>query len=95
MSLKATPYYELTCNGKLDNLRQPDCLAVSNGGFVEEDVVKAALERGWTESGKGHKCPGCSFTASAQVAAPVRKTRSPKGEQAAPAEAPQDSGFPQ
>lgn len=75
MTLMSTPYFDLSCNGKLANLRQPDCTAVSEGGFDQEAVVKAALERGWTESGKGHKCPGCSFVASAIPALVGRRTR--------------------
>lgn len=77
MSLISTPYYEITCNGKIDNIRHPDCPSVSRGGFDQEDVVKQALERGWTESGKGHKCPGCSFVAAADPVATVagRKPR--------------------
>jgi len=75
MTLMSTPYFDLSCNGKLANLRQPDCPAVSEGGFNQEDVIKAALERGWTESGKGHKCPGCSYVASEATVAAPRKVR--------------------
>jgi hypothetical protein len=73
--LMSTPYYDLNCQGKLANLRQPDCLAVSEGGFDQEAVIKAALERGWTESGRGHKCPGCSYVAVEATVAPARRTR--------------------
>jgi hypothetical protein len=75
MSLVSTPYYDLHCQGKLANLRQPDCPAISEGGFDQEAVVKAALERGWTETGKGHKCPGCSYVAAEATVAPMRKPR--------------------
>lgn len=75
MTLMSTPYFDLACNGKLANLRQPDCLAVSEGGFDQDDVIKAALERGWTESGKGHRCPGCSYVAAEATVAPARKPR--------------------
>jgi hypothetical protein len=73
--LMSTPYYDLSCQGKLANLRQPECLAVSEGGFDQEAVIKAALERGWTESGKGHKCPGCSYVAAEATLVPARKPR--------------------
>jgi hypothetical protein len=75
MTLMNTPYFDLACNGKLANLRQPDCTAVSAGGFDQEAVVKDALEIGWTESGKGHKCPGCSYVAADATVAPARKPR--------------------
>lgn len=98
MTLMSTPYFDLACNGKLANLRQPDCLAVSEGGFDQDEVIKAALVRGWTESGKGHKCPGCSYVAASDTL-PERQTRG-RGTRvprldSGPVTAPTDSGFPQ
>jgi hypothetical protein len=93
MTLMSTPYFDLSCNGKLANLRQPDCTAVSEGGFDQEAVIKAALERGWTESGKGHKCPGCSYIAAAETT--VAPTRKPRQKSVPIIEAEQFDGQPQ
>jgi hypothetical protein len=79
MSLISTPFYELTCNGRIDNLRRPECPAIGPiAGFDQEEVVKRALDIGWTESGRGHKCPGCSFAVAVELPAPTRKPRAQK-----------------
>jgi hypothetical protein len=81
MSLISAPYFELTCNGKIDNIRHPNCPSVSPGGFEKDDVVKRALGLGWQESGNGHRCPGCSYVVAVEPAAvkPERKPRSRGG----------------
>lgn len=59
MTVVRTPYIELTCNGRINNLRHPNCSAVSDGGFDEALVITSALAAGWTDA-RGHLCPGCS-----------------------------------
>jgi hypothetical protein len=81
MTVTNAPYYFLTCQGKLDNLLFPACPMRSNGGFVQDDVIKAALlEGGWTEAGNGHRCPACSYRAAQQSPKPIveRKPRAAK-----------------
>lgn len=61
MTMRSGIYNWLTCNGRVDNLIQPQCPAVSPGGFDNPDlVVKTALTLGWTESGGKHYCPAHS-----------------------------------
>lgn len=85
MSLISAPYYEISCNGSIDNIRHPNCPSVSAGGFDQEAVVGRALGLGWTELGRGHRCPGCSFVAVAPEetvvdAKPERKARRQRSE---------------
>ena len=76
MPLISTPYYDITCSGRIDNIRQPNCPAVSKGGFNSEEVVKQALERGWTEKGStNYLCPGCSYIAPDVPVVQARKPR--------------------
>ena len=60
MTLVATPYHNLACNGRIDNLVNPSCPAVSPGSWDAEKAEQTALERGWRRHGKGgHLCPAC------------------------------------
>lgn len=83
MSLVSTPYFNLACNGRIDNLVNPSCPAVSPGGWDAEKMELAASERGWRPHGKGHLCPACGLkdasAAEDQVAA-VAKRRSRKAD---------------
>lgn len=77
MPLISTPYFEITCSGKIDNIRHPNCPAVSPGGFDSEDVIKRALDLHWTEQGRGYLCSGCSIDvplAPATTPKPARKS---------------------
>lgn len=86
MPIISTPYHEITCSGRIDNIRHPNCPSVSPGGFEQEDVVKRAIGLGWTEQGtKNYLCPGCSFV-PADVPVEKIRTRQPRPQKAAPVE---------
>lgn len=54
-------YFDLTCDGKLDNLVMPVCPARSSGEFNEIETMEIrAKTEGWTFPGKRHLCPVCS-----------------------------------
>lgn len=89
MTLVSTPYHNLACNGRIDNLVNPSCPAVSPGGWDAEAMEKAAVERGWRPHGRGHLCPACGIAqeardvAGTEAAAEPAKRRRGKTEQMA------------
>lgn len=85
MTLVSTPYYSLACNGRIDNLVNPSCPAVSPGGWDAEKMELVATERGWRAHGKGHLCPACGLK-DAPAEDPVATRRRPRKADAQPAD---------
>ncbi len=67
MTVVSTPYHQLTCNGRIDNLVDPACTTRSPGNWDLELMHLTAKERGWREHGRGHLCPSCASAQDAKV----------------------------
>ena len=79
MTLNRYEYFAFVCDGKLDNLVQPDCPATSAGGFTDTEAVQLqAKSEGWTFPGKRALCPACSAKAAPAEEKPARQPRAVK-----------------
>jgi hypothetical protein len=89
MTAHVAKYHYLTCNGRLDNLVQPNCPATSPGVLIDETALTAAAgDLGWTRDGSRDYCPSCSTQRSipeSSTPKPQRKTPRARTEAEPPA----------
>lgn len=86
MALATATYYYLTCNGRLNNLVQPKCPAMSDGALGSEEEARSnAAAAGWLLGPKDY-CPACArnHTPTPDAAAEPKRPRRRKTEDPAP-----------
>lgn len=70
-------YHSLSCDGRTENLVQPQCTTRSKGGWDYDQMIKEAEKVGWFTKGKGKPafCPAHAPASPEPEAAEVRTSR--------------------